>query len=324
MPSKFNRFGILCVTSLLLCAFSCDQHNPNSSPSTTTNQEKQPEELPQQEQSKIQQDQILHQNNRKAYCALKYSELNPPEKEEESNDEIEKRAMKFEKSHKLQEAIWEYGKNKKFDDERERVTQELTQILTEGDYEVVERDIGGTHPKTLLEFPLEDGKKIRGVFKATDWFPEVATYQVDQLLRLDIVPMSVRRTVKTKKGLKDGNIQYWVSGTRDGTPDDINVEGLTRMKILDFLIGNSDRSLYRNFLYWNKQKRLIAVDHEVGFKSVSCGELEDIQTYIEHDEELASRFKDLDLKDVKSILKKQKIKSKNFALILRRFKDLKK
>ncbi len=95
---------------------------------------------------------------------------------------------------------------------------------------------------------------------------EVAAYEIDKMLGLDMVPPAVSRTLEGQ----EGTVQFWVYGckTREsvrdrapGTPEWRHQ--LSRMKAFDHLIGNWDRN-DRNILVdatWG----IVLVDHTRSF-----------------------------------------------------------
>jgi hypothetical protein len=96
---------------------------------------------------------------------------------------------------------------------------------------------------------------------------EIAAYEVDKLLQLDMVPPSVERQLEGNKGAA----QLWVENVRDSKEDASPGESnradwenqLARMTMFDNLIGSRDRNL-GNMLHdaeWN----LILLDHSRAF-----------------------------------------------------------
>jgi hypothetical protein len=96
---------------------------------------------------------------------------------------------------------------------------------------------------------------------------EIAAYELDKLLKMDMVPPTVERQIQGKAG----RAQLWVENTVDATgPGPTDAESrthwdaqLTRMAMFDNLIGNRERNK-RNMLRddaWN----LILLDHSRAF-----------------------------------------------------------
>ncbi|HHT9110822.1 MAG TPA: hypothetical protein ACFYDZ_06630 [Candidatus Brocadiaceae bacterium] len=92
---------------------------------------------------------------------------------------------------------------------------------------------------------------------------EAIAYQIDKIVGLGLVPktMVIDDTVNNVR--YDGSIQEWIKDARDGyqidkfTPDERR--NYERLRIFDFVIGNSDRHL-GNVLFTDNGK-MYAVDH---------------------------------------------------------------
>ena len=105
------------------------------------------------------------------------------------------------------------------------------------------------------------------------WQYEIAAYQMNKLLDLDMVPPTVERTFNKKAG----SLQYWISGTMselDRIEDNVeipessiyhweNQKYLTRA--FDCIIANDDRT-QQNIRY-TKDWRTILIDHSRAFRS---------------------------------------------------------
>ena len=96
---------------------------------------------------------------------------------------------------------------------------------------------------------------------------EIATYELDKLLKMDMVPPSVERQIQGNKGAA----QLWVENVVDATdptsplpPEKVHWEAqLVRMTMFDSLIGNRDRNR-RNMLR-DREWNLILLDHSRSF-----------------------------------------------------------
>ncbi len=92
---------------------------------------------------------------------------------------------------------------------------------------------------------------------------EAIAYQIDRIIGLGLIPktMVIDDTINNVR--YDGSIQDWIHDAKDGyaiekfTPEE--KKGLDRLKIFDFVIGNSDRHL-GNVLFTTDGK-LHAIDH---------------------------------------------------------------
>ena len=105
------------------------------------------------------------------------------------------------------------------------------------------------------------------------WQYEIAAYQVDKLLGLDMVPPTVEKTFDNKKG----SLQYWVSGTMsdlDRIEDNVEMPASSiyewenrkyLARAFDCIIANDDRT-QQNIRY-TKDWRTILIDHSRAFRS---------------------------------------------------------
>jgi hypothetical protein len=146
----------------------------------------------------------------------------------------------------------------RFEDIPEGVTKPIRLFLKKGD---VERSGAWKNPKGMQKGHLEG------------WQYEIAAYEMDKLLELYLVPPTVEREFKGKKG----SLQFWVQvqfseltvfEQKIGIPrskfnNKENMKYLTRA--FDSLIGNDDRT-QQNILY-TKDWRTILIDHSRAFRS---------------------------------------------------------
>ncbi len=126
-----------------------------------------------------------------------------------------------------------------------------------------------------------DGEKAMGVWKNPSgvekgfkegWQYEIAAYRMDKLLGLNMVPPTVERTHRLRKG----SLQLWVPGLmseldRQGknipVPEDkkeYRLKMLTLARAFDSLIANVDRT-QQNICY-TEDWRLILIDHSRSFR----------------------------------------------------------
>ncbi len=149
---------------------------------------------------------------------------------------------------------------------------------------IEELDTGITNPRRVSL--RKDGVELRAVFKQlstdfgiadhtralneSDRFEyELAAYKLDRLLGLDMVPVTVPRTIKGNRGI----LQFWVD-------DSINLRKMLEQKlkptgwcelapqynlmnVFDFLIANTDRT-QENALFTNDWM-LVLIDHTRAF-----------------------------------------------------------
>ena len=128
---------------------------------------------------------------------------------------------------------------------------------------------GVTNPdKITLEL---DGVVRHAIYKRVDkrhdnWRHEIAAYELDKLLGLGMVPPTVRRSIRGRKGC----LQLWVAGTvmfeyEDGFPDiDRWREQVSVMWLFDDLIANIDRHL--NNAMVSPDHRLVLIDNSKTFR----------------------------------------------------------
>jgi hypothetical protein len=96
---------------------------------------------------------------------------------------------------------------------------------------------------------------------------EIAAYELDKLLEMDMVPPTVERELEGDKGAAQLWVENVVDGTNAGSPSRAEQKHwksqLARMKMFDNLVGNRDRNM-GNVLRdraWN----LILIDHSRAF-----------------------------------------------------------
>lgn len=142
--------------------------------------------------------------------------------------------------------------------------------------EIEELGSGANNPKRLT---LRHGDRtLRGLWKPIqrgpkDWAwesyeTEVAAYEVDRMLGLDMVPPTVVKEINGEKG----SLQLWVDGCKlyeDIEGDDhmsLSWEHqISQMRVFDTIIGNWDRGP-RNYMVddvWN----VVLIDHSQAFSS---------------------------------------------------------
>jgi len=105
------------------------------------------------------------------------------------------------------------------------------------------------------------------------WQYEIAAYQMDKLLGVDMVPPTVEKTFERK----EGSLQFWITGTMSdeerqekglGIPESRIYQWENRiylMRAFDCIIANDDRT-QQNIRY-TKDWRTILIDHSQSFRS---------------------------------------------------------
>lgn len=155
----------------------------------------------------------------------------------------------------------------------------LEDILETGEVVAIE-DMGTGANKPMKVTLRKQGRTANGVWKPIKRGPreeawesyqaEVAAYELDKMLGLQMVPPTVEREIQ---GLK-GSLQLWVEGCRSFQEARAEAPGgvawdrtMSRMKVFDNLISNWARS-DRDFMVdpeWN----VLLIDHSQAFLSTN-------------------------------------------------------
>lgn len=151
-------------------------------------------------------------------------------------------------------------------------TGELTVLLEHGDVVSIEESMAGALPRTIVT--IGNGEHtIRAIFnkrKSKGFYPSVAAFRMDQLLELDMVPVTVRRKIDGK----DGSLQFFPANSIDelsrsasgsgGEANCVIPDQWAAMYVFDVLLHNEGRSRQR-MLYDLSSWRLILSEHERAF-----------------------------------------------------------
>lgn len=151
---------------------------------------------------------------------------------------------------------------------------------------VEELDAGVTQPQRVTL--RKDGVELRAVFKhlstdfgkvdrrqaldVTDHFEyEIAAYRLDRLLGLDMIPVTVPRTIDGRRGI----LQFWIDGSinlRTMLEKKIQPDGwcdaepqYNLMNVLDVLIHNTDRT--QESALFTRDWTLVLIDHSLAFRT---------------------------------------------------------
>jgi hypothetical protein len=192
--------------------------------------------------------------------------------------------------HRLRENIWVQSEDERTSD-AEEATKKLMRLLCSDQYEKIDAKeiLGGINQKFILKYPQHE----RAIFKNSiyDALHELAAYQIDVLLGMNVVPMTVGRIIDGEFG----SLQYFVENTKAGDrhlgvnksdqPEDKyqrkREAGIPEFKkiyallSLDYLIYNVDRKA-NNWLYLPDSNRVVGIDHGIAFYSIK---IETSQTY---------------------------------------------
>ena len=188
--------------------------------------------------------------------------------------------------------------------------------------------VGVTNPLSAI---LKKGDlKLKAVFKPIkrgraggfweSYEAEVAAYELDQMLGLNMVPPTVIRKINKKKG----SLQLWVEDCRL-YGEVMNIvpateawsHQLSRMKIFDNLILNEDRNA-RNFMV-DPEHHIILIDHSRAFLSKKkIGK--DNKLPSQYDRQLTGKMQALDKEQLKAQFKDILMGGQIDAIIARRDK----
>jgi hypothetical protein len=138
---------------------------------------------------------------------------------------------------------------------------------------VVERAKIGVGVTDSSKVTLElNGEEHQVIFKVFDrpydsWRREVAAYELNKFLGLAMVPPTVERSVKGRRGC----VQLWVEGevlaTASEDPDDLELwrRQVSTMWLFDYLTANTDRHLNNALI--TPDSRLVLIDNSRAFKT---------------------------------------------------------
>jgi hypothetical protein len=168
---------------------------------------------------------------------------------------------------------------------------QIEDILINGDIVSME-DVGEGVTKPQKVVLKKDGHEIQAIFKTEStpiqggsrrqeqklinlsdrWQHEVAAYRLDRLIQLDLVPVTVERTI----GGASGSLSFWIDGLINELKRD--EEQLTAtgwcslseqwqlMFIFDALIYNEDRTK-QNMVYGREDWMMYLIDHSRAFRT---------------------------------------------------------
>lgn len=147
----------------------------------------------------------------------------------------------------------------------------LEQLLREGKL-VSQKKIGaGVTDSSRVTLDLA-GERIDAIFKSyhrenDSWRREVAAYELDKWIGLGMVPPTIERSVKGKRGC----VQLWVEGEimvdAESDPDDKDLwrHQVSTMWLFDYLTANTDRHL--NNALVSPDGQLVLIDNSRAFRT---------------------------------------------------------
>jgi len=143
---------------------------------------------------------------------------------------------------------------------------------------------------------IPPGRK-KGFFES--YKSEIAAYELDKMLRLQMVPPIVERSVKGEKGAAI----YWVDNTSRWDvknppkgPEPTWSRQLTRMKMFDLLVANIDRN--QGNLIYDADFHLFLIDHSRAFTDKK--DLKGISPLAYVDRDLWTRMQALTIESLKA------------------------
>ncbi|MBF0205577.1 MAG: hypothetical protein HQK53_01675 [Oligoflexia bacterium] len=171
-----------------------------------------------------------------------------------------------------QEALWAY--DEKGDRSSAEVAKVKLQEMMERGKVIQSKNLGGGKNETLLLTIVgEKNTEFRAVFKpynffnvSSDYRAEIAAYLYDQLLGLNIVPMTVKRVLDDGTV---GSLQYFMSNATVAKklPPEKQVVP-AKLRFFDYLVRGWDRmDNPGNYLFMNDTGRVVAIDHGWCFRT---------------------------------------------------------
>ena len=143
-----------------------------------------------------------------------------------------------------------------------------------------------------------DAIELRAIFRGGDFRAQVAAYEIDKLLQLNMIPPVIERTI----GGEEGSLQVWVEGCSVYKEAELRLAARdwehqrSRMATFDVLINNVDRNS-GNILV-DPAGEVVLVDHSSGF-----GPLEGlVDPPEEFDRQLVERLRRLDRRTLEGAL----------------------
>jgi hypothetical protein len=179
--------------------------------------------------------------------------------------------------------------------------------------------IGRPAPKRLRlqwdQFELRAAWRPSGVRSdGQPYSPELAAYELDRLLDLDMVPPTVARAADGQPG----SVQYWVNGIRvlrsmqEAPATEEWARQIDRMKFFDSLLGNTGRVLSNMLI--DPDDRLLLIDHIYSFST----ERTLANPPARFDRKLVEKLKALDRPEAQQALRRMLGDAEREALLARR------
>ena len=196
----------------------------------------------------------------------------------------------------FQEAIW-IAHSTGEEGLGDQIRADLRTRMDSETYEHAPMRLAGLGQKAVLRFssgffgifkPNDEGPYLQGRAQNPNLYAsEVAAYELDRLLDLNVVPLTVPHQLRVgisgfAQGLQ-GSLQYKVDTehlgmeigrSRRSLEEQMQSQGFQAMQILDYLSGNVDRTNQfnnDNWIDWPAENRIIAIDHGIAFQDRQGG-----------------------------------------------------
>ncbi len=224
---------------------------------------------------------------------------------------------------------------------------QLEDILANGEVVSIE-DVGEGVTKPQKVVIRKDGHEVKAIFKTEStplqggsrrqeqkminlsdrWEHEVAAYRLDRLIGLDLVPVTVRRTI----GGSEGSLSFWIDGLINQLQKeekDIPATGWCSlaeqwplMFVFDTLVYNEDRTK-QNMVYGRDDWMMYLIDHSRSFRT-HRGRPKDIRSVqLKLSPMLAQSLENLDYEQLNEAMAGLLVKSQVQAITRRRDEILK-
>jgi hypothetical protein len=224
---------------------------------------------------------------------------------------------------------------------------QLEDILANGEIVSIE-DVGEGVTKPQKVIVRKDGHEVKAIFKTEStplqggsrrqqqkminlsdrWEHEVAAYRLDRLIGLDLVPVTVRRTI----GGREGSLSFWIDGLINQLQkeeQDVPATGWCSlaeqwplMFVFDTLVYNEDRTK-QNMVYGRDDWMMYLIDHSRSFRT-HRGRPKDIRNVqLKLSPMLAQSLENLDYEQLNEAMAGLLVKSQVQAITRRRDEILK-
>ncbi|MBF0315504.1 MAG: CotH kinase family protein [Oligoflexia bacterium] len=199
-----------------------------------------------------------------------------------NHEQLIKQATAYEENGELQKALWVY-KELKMDKEAARLEkQAITTLTKETPKQVIANEASGKIQSKIVLYkssikaikkpnqsPRDLGLVNPKFHAPSTALSEVAAYQMDQLLQLNRIPLTI---LKEKRFSSKSSLQLFVQAhDAKAVWDKVPAEEKILIAAFDYLIQNSDRSKGHNLLYYKDENddeklKFVYIDHDAGFK----------------------------------------------------------